>query len=229
MKTSFFKSIISIFFFINLMVVESHGDDSVALSGTLEPLACVAMCGACCGSYQLQDSSGQLRLNIGKSAVDLSPFSEKSVLHRFTGAFYETTGQCGINQCTLFAVATVDAVPTSETVYNAQAGELVIPSATMSSTGEKFAVTLSAPFNIKSITAIGKNRFARQGESCTAASGAQCDSGLSCLSYYGIAGPSGPEFRTCEISCAAPGSQCPSGQACVTVADGPGQVCQVLP
>ncbi len=174
------------------------------------------------------------------------PFSHTCRIRDFTHAFRLLRSQieqlenrpvhldlgsstCGINQCTLFAVATVDAVPTSETVYNAQAGELVIPSATMSSTGEKFAVTLSAPFNIKSITAIGKNRFARQGESCTAASGAQCDSGLSCLSYYGIAGPSGPEFRTCEISCAAPGSQCPSGQACVTVADGPGQVCQVLP
>lgn len=228
MKTPFSKLIFSAFFLLHLIVGASHADDSVSVSGTLEPLACVAMCGACCGTYQLQDTSGQLRLNIGKSNVDLGPLAEKGTLHRITGTFYETTGLCGINQCTLFGVETVDEA-LEEAVYDEQAGELVIPSATLSSTGEKFAVTLEAPFNIKSITQIGKNRFALQGESCSVASGAQCDTGLSCLSYYGIAGPSGPEFRTCEISCAAPGSQCPRGQACVTVADGPGQVCQVLP
>lgn len=229
MKTPIFKAIISALFFINMLGGTTHADDSVAVSGTLEPLACVAMCGACCGSFQLQDSSGELRLNIGKSTVDLSPLADKGTLHRITGSFYETTGQCGINQCTLFAVETVNEAPTAEPVYDESSGELTVPSATLSSTGEKFSVTLVPPFNIKAIAQIGKNQFARQGESCTVASGAQCDSGLSCLSYYGIAGASGPEFRTCEISCAAPGSQCPSGQACVTVADGPGQVCQVLP
>ena len=229
MKCHFAKAIHSAFFLLNLMVGTTHADDSVAVTGTLESLPCVAMCGACCGSYQLQDTSGELRLNIGKSAVNLSPLSDKGTLHRITGSFYETTGQCGINQCILFGVETVDEAPTAGAVYDEQAGELVIPSATLGATGEKFAVTLSPPFNIKSITQIGKNRFALQGESCTVASGAQCDTWLSCLSYYGIAGPSGPEFRTCEISCAAPGSQCPSGQACVTVADGPGQVCQVQP
>ena len=229
MKISISKVIYSAFFLFNLIAGASHADNSVAVSGTLEPLACVAMCGACCGTYQLQDTSGQLRLNIGKSHVDLSPLAKKGTLHRITGTFYETTGLCGINQCTLFGVETVDEAPVQEAVYDEQAGELVIPSATLSGTGEKFAVTLAAPFNIKSITQIGKSKFALQGESCTVTSGAQCNTGLSCLSYYGIAGPSGPEFKTCEISCAAPGSQCPSGQACVTVADGPGQVCQVLP
>ncbi|MDP2140271.1 MAG: hypothetical protein Q8L20_05615 [Gammaproteobacteria bacterium] len=230
MKNHFFKSIISVFFLLNLTVAQSHADNSVVLTGTLEQAACPGMCGFCCASYLLEDSSGELQLSVGKSAVDLSPLSDKGILHRFTGSFYETTGLCGVNQCTLFAIETVDEPPAADAVYDEQTAELIIPSATMSSTGEKFTVTLAAPFNIKSITEIGKNKFALQGESCTVASGAQCDTGLSCLSYYGIAGPSGPEFRTCEISCAAPGSQCPNGQACVTVADGPGQVCQaVLP
>ena len=74
-----------------------------------------------------------------------------------------------------------------------------------------------------------KDLAAMQGESCKVTSGAQCDTGLSCLSYYGVAGASGPEFRTCEIPCSASASQCPGGQACVTVADGPGQVCQAGP
>src|SRR5690606_25899979 len=52
-----------------------------------------------------------------------------------------------------------------------------------------------------------------------------CQAGASCVSYYGIAGPSGPEFKSCEITCAGKGA-CPEGTACVTVADGPGEVCR---
>lgn len=63
-----------------------------------------------------------------------------------------------------------------------------------------------------------------QGEKCGANDA--CASGLSCLTYYGIAGPRGPEFKSCEIPCAAKGSTCPAGQKCITIADGPGQVCR---
>ena len=46
-----------------------------------------------------------------------------------------------------------------------------------------------------------------------------------CVTYYGIAGPRGPAFKSCEIKCAG-GTPCPATKSCVTVADGPGQVCR---
>lgn len=52
-----------------------------------------------------------------------------------------------------------------------------------------------------------------------------CAQGLTCVSYYGIAGPRGPQFKSCEIKCQAQ-TDCPSGLKCVTIADGPGQVCR---
>ena len=61
------------------------------------------------------------------------------------------------------------------------------------------------------------------GENC--GDGDKCAKGLTCVSYYGIAGARGPQFKTCEIKCTAD-AQCPSGTKCVTVADGPGQVCR---
>jgi hypothetical protein len=52
-----------------------------------------------------------------------------------------------------------------------------------------------------------------------------CGKGLTCVSYYGIAGARGPQFKTCEIKCKADAS-CPADHKCVTIADGPGQVCR---
>ena len=56
----------------------------------------------------------------------------------------------------------------------------------------------------------------------------KCAAGLTCVSYYGIAGPRGPKFTSCEIPCGLAGASqgCPSGQKCITIADGPGQVCR---
>lgn len=53
-----------------------------------------------------------------------------------------------------------------------------------------------------------------------------CIEPTTCVRYYGIAGPSGPQFSSCELPCAEPGSTCPSGASCVTIADGPGAVCR---
>jgi hypothetical protein len=61
------------------------------------------------------------------------------------------------------------------------------------------------------------------GSACGAAD--SCPSGLSCVKYFGIAGPSGPEFKSCEIPCEGAKS-CPAGLTCVSIADGPGQVCR---
>jgi eight-cysteine-cluster-containing protein len=62
-----------------------------------------------------------------------------------------------------------------------------------------------------------------QGQKCGAAD--KCREGLTCLKYYGVAGPSGPESSSCEIRCGKGGS-CPKGQRCITIADGPGRVCR---
>ncbi|MSP61818.1 MAG: hypothetical protein EXR72_16085 [Myxococcales bacterium] len=64
---------------------------------------------------------------------------------------------------------------------------------------------------------------AGQGDPC---SNGKCPPGLSCISYYGIAGPRGPRMTSCEIPCPSPTDRCPRGQVCVTIADGPGRVCQ---
>lgn len=53
-----------------------------------------------------------------------------------------------------------------------------------------------------------------------------CGGGFECKAYYGIAGPKGPQMKTCEISCSAKGAKCPDGTKCITIADGPGRVCR---
>lgn len=66
---------------------------------------------------------------------------------------------------------------------------------------------------------------ARPGIGETCASGDVCAPGLSCVSYYGIAGTRGPEFKSCEVRCETD-KACPKGRTCVTVSDGPGRVCR---
>ncbi|MEO8552163.1 MAG: hypothetical protein ABI678_19430 [Kofleriaceae bacterium] len=61
-----------------------------------------------------------------------------------------------------------------------------------------------------------------QGKACT---DGKCGAGLECIEYYGIAGPRGPKFTSCEIRCSAD-KPCTKPQRCVTIADGPGQVCR---
>lgn len=52
-----------------------------------------------------------------------------------------------------------------------------------------------------------------------------CADGEKCIEYFGVAGPRGPMFRSCGIPCGE-GGKCPGGKRCVTIADGPGPVCQ---
>jgi len=60
------------------------------------------------------------------------------------------------------------------------------------------------------------------GEKCGANDA--CGTGA-CVSYYGIAGARGPQFKTCEIKCETD-AQCPKDRSCNTIADGPGRVCR---
>lgn len=62
-----------------------------------------------------------------------------------------------------------------------------------------------------------------RGETC--GEGDACAEGLECVTYYGIAGPRGPEFKSCETRCGGK-TTCPDGTTCQTIADGPGQVCR---
>lgn len=55
---------------------------------------------------------------------------------------------------------------------------------------------------------------------------ATCAPDEQCIEYYGVAGPRGPKFQSCGIPCGA-GGKCPEGRKCVTIADGPGPVCQL--
>ncbi|CAN5888209.1 hypothetical protein BH11MYX3_BH11MYX3_23400 [soil metagenome] len=52
-----------------------------------------------------------------------------------------------------------------------------------------------------------------------------CGTGFECVKYYGIAGPRGPQFSSCEVKCGE-GAACPEGLKCITIADGPGAVCR---
>ncbi len=78
---------------------------------------------------------------------------------------------------------------------------------------------------IGSPAAGGAGAGAGQGEPCP---DDKCASGLTCVSYYGIAGTRGGKFSSCEIPCPMPQSTCPEGQRCVTISDGPGAVCRPL-
>ena len=84
---------------------------------------------------------------------------------------------------------------------------------------------LPSPHTVDGEEAPGEGERPRgaQGQPCD---DGQCDNGLECVEYYGIAGPRGPEFNSCEIRCGGKAPPCPDGQACVTIADGPGQVCR---
>lgn len=71
-------------------------------------------------------------------------------------------------------------------------------------------------------TATGTDERPKIGENCAA--GDVCGEG-SCVSYRGIAGARGPEFKTCELRC-DPEKRCEGGRQCITIADGPGEVCR---
>ena len=51
-----------------------------------------------------------------------------------------------------------------------------------------------------------------------------CADGKTCVKYYGIAGPGGPQFSSCERVCDS-NLDCPVG-TCTTIPDGPGRVCR---
>lgn len=203
------------------------GAEQISLSGTLQALACPQVCGSCCGSHSITDTSGNLKLEVGNAFVELGKVADDGVVHRFSGYFYNTAGQCGINTCSLFAVETVDVELTPAAIYQSTQRKLSIQAVVIDGDPDSsYTVTLDAPFNVASAVDKADVPVIPQGGDCSSPQSV-CSSGTQCVAYYGIAGSNGPEFKTCEIPCSHPGARCPLGQSCVTIADGPGQVCKV--
>ena len=201
--------------------------EQVHLSGKVVTVACAAACGTCCGTHNLTDSTGTINLSIGNAFVDLTKIADDGLSHQFTGHIYSTTGQCGVGQCALFAVESVDTEMTAPANFESGSGKLSIQSVVIDAdTDTRYRVILRPPYSVESATASGDIETATQGADCSAIN-TVCTSGTACLTYYGIAGPAGPQFKTCEIPCSHPGASCPLGQSCATIADGPGQVCTV--
>lgn len=201
--------------------------EKVVLSGTIESVACAQACGICCPTHSVVDTSGEISLQIGNSFIELAKFSDDQQVHQLTGYFYETTGQCGIGECTLFAVEQVDQQQITEPTYDAVNEILSIQSVVINNIDNtRYNITLSAPFNVDGSTEITDESRIPQGGDC-ADPNSTCVDGTVCVSYFGIAGPQGPEFKSCEIPCSHPGASCPLGQTCLTITDGPGQVCVV--
>jgi hypothetical protein len=56
----------------------------------------------------------------------------------------------------------------------------------------------------------------------------ECPAGLEPVTFYGVAGPQGPEFCWCSIRCADDPNVCPNATRCTTLADGPSDICYPL-
>ncbi|MSP17960.1 MAG: hypothetical protein EXR74_00120 [Bdellovibrionales bacterium] len=88
---------------------------------------------------------------------------------------------------------------------------------------KKIDAPSSSPKQNKVESSKFKQKMGLQGEPCHLS---VCDKGLSCIKYYGIAGPSIPPFTSCEIPCKEKGDVCPKLQRCQNIVDGPGKVCR---
>lgn len=205
----------------------AFGAEQISLSGTLQSLACTQACGTCCGTHAITDSSGNLVLQVGNAFVDLDKIADDGLVHLISGHYYDTEGQCGVGECSLFAIEKIDVALTPAAVYQPAQGRLSIQAVVIDGAPDtSYSVILDAPFTVTSAVDNADVQTIPQGGDCSAGN-AVCSSGTQCVAYFGIAGSSGPEFRTCEIPCSHPGASCPLGQSCATIADGPGQVCTV--
>ena len=175
-------------------------------------LACTLDCGNCCTGNIVEDYSKTLNFNIGSSANDLSEIYNDGLDHAINGYFYQTTGSCGMGNCSLFHIVSIDQPDLP--LYNSQTDYLKIPSVLVDD-NRLYQVDLSGPFIITSAVEISG-----VGEDCSKEQ--QCAEGYTCVSYFGIAGN---ELKSCEISCEI-NTHCPIGQSCISIDDGPQNICQ---
>jgi len=57
----------------------------------------------------------------------------------------------------------------------------------------------------------------------TCVNGTCANASLTPITFYGVAGTSGPQFCMCEIPCIS--TACPTGMKCTSISDGPGSIC----
>lgn len=208
-----------------LAVLEEPMVSAVHFSGTLDgELACTLNCGNCCTGQMVTEQNNGFTAVINDLDDSFAQFLSDSETHQVEGYFYQGAGSCGMNMCTFFKVTGIDSdqidIDSVVPKYASETQRLELPLLYVNKS-RYYKVSLDAPYNIVDITKIMK-----QGESCAIdEEQRECDTGLDCLSYFGIAGGSGPEFFSCEIACESD-SNCSNDQQCITIADGPGQVCR---
>lgn len=95
-----------------------------------------------------------------------------------------------------------------------------------SSSSQTAAPVTSQPSPVTTQPATPPSPLAAESFGADCAGGKACASGLTCTTYYGIAGAAGPSFHSCEIPCGPDKPKCPDSTMCVTIADGPGMVCR---
>lgn len=213
------RYLVYFFTLLTLSLNTSFADDSttksasdISFTGQLKgELLCILDCGSCCTGKHATDNSQTLNFDIGGSEDDLSKIYNDGLDHSIKGYFYQTPGSCGKGTCSLFHITSVD--QTELPLYNSQTNQLAIPFVLVDNK-KLYQADLSGPFTIKSATEVSG-----QGEDC--GNDQQCAEGLTCISYFGIAGN---ELKSCEISCKN-SIHCPSGQSCINIADGPQDIC----
>lgn len=195
----------------------------VSFTGRLDNVACAAVCGNCCTGQRLTEINGGFGADVGASDVDLTSVLDSNTNLPVTGFFFQGTGQCGMGSCTLFHVRSVSSSADDRPSFTSSTGQLHLPEVVIDG-GARYEATLGPPYDVLTAQLLGDQTLVQQAEDCSG-EGVACAAGLTCVSYFGIAGANGPLFQTCEIPCESSAS-CPSGQQCIGIADGPGQVCR---
>lgn len=204
----------------------AHAQAQVQFTGGLEGIACPEVCGACCGDALAREAEDGFTALVAESDYPLAAVRDDGRYYRLSGYFYRGKGACGAGECVYFHLQGVDAVSKElEPVFDSKTRLLHMPSLLVDER-ERWRVDLGPPYSIRGAELLEAVQAVSQGEDCSALD-VVCAQGTTCLGYFGIAGPSGPLFQTCEVPCTDDGD-CPDGQRCTVVADGPGQVCQGL-
>ncbi len=200
------------------------GKDRVTFTGRLDSVSCPAVCGACCGALGAlaEKNDGFSGILVGAAAVTLEPYRDAGTWHGFGGYFYEGIGSCDSGRCTLFFVESVDQPVPADSSLDSSAWRLRIPSLVLDGR-ERYGIQWDLLTNEVTAESLPVPTTVAQSGDCSDPA-TRCGAGLSCVPYYGIAGPAGPLFMTCEIPCTSD-RECPADQDCGVVADGPGQVC----
>jgi hypothetical protein len=175
------------------------------------------------GSAQLKSLCAQAKDVFGKAVAYLLEVKDKplALLENVTGQLQSQLGELvdtqtrGLLESVQTEVRSALALPATAAASPAK------PVATAAANPGKPATAVAAN---PGKPAVSQDLLSALGQPCSA--DGKCVSGSTCTTYYGIAGPAGPAFTSCEVPCNTGNQDCPAGTRCVTVADGPGAVCR---